>query len=124
LALFPHQFVDSIGSTNHCEVTMEGPDVERDFDRAMVGIYTTAKRELGYSATRFIQMVSDRGGVAAARQLLHSSTVSDGFVTLWEARRLDLSVEAHVLMERYATLFTEDERRIAAARLAEYGYRP
>jgi hypothetical protein len=41
-------------------------ETERRFHRAMVEIYQTAKRDLGYNATRFIQMVSDRGGLAAA----------------------------------------------------------
>ena len=45
-------------------------EVERRFHRAMVGIYETAKRELGYNATRFLQMVSEQGGLVTARQLL------------------------------------------------------
>jgi hypothetical protein len=68
----------------------------------MVDIYQTAKRELGYTATRFIQMVSDRGGLAAARQLLWSDQISGGFETLRQHGRLDLSVEAHVLKDAVA----------------------
>jgi hypothetical protein len=41
-------------------------EVERRFDRAMIGIYETAKRELNYSATRFLQMVSEHGGLVTA----------------------------------------------------------
>ena len=48
--------------------------------------------------------------------------VSDGFTTLWELKRLDLSVEAYVLRPEYAPLFTEEERGIARARLRQYGY--
>ena len=33
-------------------------EVERRFHRAMIAIYETSKRELGYNATRFLQMVS------------------------------------------------------------------
>jgi hypothetical protein len=97
-------------------------DVERAFDAAMVAIYTTAKRDLGYNATRFLQMITDEGGLGAARKLLHASAVSDGFTTLWERRRLDLSVEAHVLRPEFAGLFTEGERRIARQRLHDYGF--
>ena len=67
-------------------------------------------------------MVSDRGGLATARYLLHASSVSEGFTALWERRRLDLTVEAVVLQERFAPLFSDEERRIARARLREYGY--
>ena len=99
-------------------------DRERAFHRAMVGIYDSAKREAGYNATRFLQMVSEHGGLNAARQLLHASGVSDGFTALWMAKRLDLTVEAHVLKPEFESLFTADEFRIARSRLDEYGYRP
>jgi hypothetical protein len=92
------------------------------FQQSMIAIYKTAKRELGYNAIRFLQMVIDRGGVEAAKQLLNAPVVSDGFTTLWEHHRLDLSVEAHVLKDEFAPLFTDAERRTARQRLAEYGF--
>lgn len=100
----------------------ESDDVERAFEAAMIAIYATAKRDLGYNAKRFLQMITDHGGLAAARKLLHASAVSEGFTTLWERRRLDLSVEAHVLRPEYESLFTDSERRIAERRLKDYGF--
>ena len=93
-------------------------ETERRFHRAMVEIYQTAKRDLGYNATRFIQMVSDRGGLAAARQLLWTDQISDGFETLRQHGRLDLSVEAHVLKDEFADLFSDEDRQRARDRLA------
>ena len=87
----------------------------------MVGIYEVAKRELKYNATRFIQMVSEHGGLEAARQLLRAPGVSDGFTTLWEHGRLDLSVEAHVLRPEFVGLFNAQERAISLRRLSDYG---
>ena len=55
-----------------------------------------------------------------ARQLL-TGPPSDGFTTLWEHRRLDLSVEFHVLCPEFASLFTPQERRAARQRLEAYG---
>jgi hypothetical protein len=98
-------------------------DLERAFHTAMVEVYQRAKEEARYHATYFIQMVSDRGGLATARHLLHSSAVSEGFTALWERHRLDLTVEAVVLQERFTPLFSDEERRIARTRLEEYGYR-
>ena len=97
-------------------------DVQRAFDLAMIAIYEDAKQQAGYTATRFLQMISELGGLAAAKQLLHASGVSDGFTTLWEKGRLDLSVEAHVLKPEFADLFSDEERETARARLAEYGF--
>ena len=95
-------------------------ELERRFHRAMIEIYEKAKRETGYNATRFLQMVSEIGGLAAARRLLAAPVVSDGFTALWERGRLDLTVETLVLSEQYRELFSEDEREGAAARLAAY----
>lgn len=97
-------------------------ETERRFNRAMVGIYETAKRDLGYNATRFLQMLSEQGGLATAKQLLWSDRPSDGFTALWDHHRLDLTVEAHVLDDEFASLFTDQDRQRAADRLAQYGW--
>ena len=95
---------------------------EQSFHAAMVGIYETAKADCRYTATRFIQMVAAEGGLEAAQRLIHSKEPSDGFTTLWEHRRLDLSVEALVLRSEFESLFSEEERIIARRRLRDYGY--
>ena len=92
-------------------------DLENRFHTDMLRIYEDAKRECNYNATRFLVMVHERGGVGAARQLLAASTISEGFVRLWEMGRLDLTVEALVLRSEYEALFTESERAIARSRL-------
>jgi hypothetical protein len=96
-------------------------DLEKRFHRAMAGIYETAKRELGYNVTRFLQMLSEQGGVATARHLLWSSAPSEGFTTLWSHGRLDLTVEAHVLDSEFEPLFSDADRERARERLEAYG---
>ena len=98
-------------------------ETERKFNIAMKDIYQTAKRECGYNATRFMQLVAEKGGVAAAKQLISKSGGTDGFTTLWECGRLDLSVEAYVLKDEYKELFTDEERKICRERLLEFGYK-
>jgi hypothetical protein len=97
-------------------------EIERQFNRAMVAIYETAKRELGYNATRFLQMLSEHGGVATAKQLLWTDAPSDGFTTLWDHGRLDLTVEAHILLSEYERLFGDEDRQKARERLERYGW--
>ena len=53
-------------------------DTERHWNRAMVTIYETAKRELGYNATRFLQMLSEQGGLATAKQLRGATNPQTG----------------------------------------------
>lgn len=95
---------------------------ERQFHRDTICSAERLKREIGYNATRFIQMVGEMGGVEAARHLLQCPNASDGFTTLWEHRRLEMSVEAHVLLPWYRELFTEEQLGIAEQRLREHGF--
>jgi len=97
-------------------------DLEGSFDLEMVGISERAKKECGYNATRFLQMVTESGGLATARALLRGTDISDGFAALWERGRLDLTVEAVVLRDPWKTLFTEHELDVARKRLEDLGY--
>lgn len=74
--------------------------LENEFDEDMRNIYTTAKKEIGYNATRFVQLLSGKGGVATAKQLIYRNGGTYGFETLWENHRLDLSVENLVLQKK------------------------
>lgn len=91
------------------------------FDDEMVDIYRRTGEAFGYWPNYFLRMVRKEGGVAAARKLLADRKTSEGFRKLVKARRLDLSVEYHVLRPRYAPLFTREERAVARERLETYG---
>ena len=75
---------------------MNEKDVRALFHQEMLNIYKEAAA-FGYYPTYFLRMVTEQGGLAAARQLLRDGTVSDGFTRLWQEGRLDISVEAVVL---------------------------
>jgi TIR domain len=110
------------GTSRESAAAESGPGGAAEFHRAMLDVFRRAKSEAGYNAAYFLRMVQDVGGLEAARRLLRAGSVSSGFTTLWEKGRLDLSVEAVVLQDRFAELFTDEELDIARNRLAEYGY--
>ena len=89
----------------------------------MVYVYQSAKK-LKYNAGYFWQMVCEKGGLQTAKHLIHTEQPSEGFSKLWELKRLDLSVEAHVIKPEYKELFTDAERQVCLTRLEEYGYSP
>jgi 5-methylcytosine-specific restriction enzyme A len=93
-----------------------------EFHKDMLKIYDRAKTECGYNASRFIQMVANEGGYNVAKKFIHSNVPSDGFGKLWEINRLDLTVEALILKEKYYPLFSDEEREIVKNRLKQYGY--
>lgn len=98
-----------------------GADAAAAFHAAMIRICERAKAEIDYNPARFHQMVAEIGGVETARRLLRTATPSEGLWTLAQAGRLDLSMESQVLADEYASLFTDDERRVAQDRLDDLG---
>ena len=101
-----------------------GAETRASFERAMRNVYVRAKKEANYTATYFLTMLSEHGGLGTAHRLLASSEVSSGFAALYERGRLDLTVEALVVKPEFASLFSEEEIEIAQQRLDQLGYRP
>ena len=95
---------------------------EAKFTESMLALCKQAKEECGYNATRYLGMVTEHGALEGARRLLHAPTVSDGYTTLWQAGRLDFTVEAVALQPEWADLFTAEEKTTARRRLEDYGY--
>ena len=95
---------------------------ETEFHRECLHGSDRLKREIGYNPTRFNEMVAQHGGPAAVRLLLQGRDASDGFTTLWDAGRLEMSVEAAVLLPWYEQLFRDEERAIARRRLVEHRF--
>ena len=96
--------------------------LEQEFNQAMFKIYYSA-REIGYTASKFFQMLGQHGGLQTARTLINASTISSGYTRLWELKRLDLSVEAVVYENsEWHPLFTAEELERCRKRLSEIGY--
>jgi hypothetical protein len=115
---------EAIATPNADQPAGPADDLLRDFNRAMLDVYVRAKREAGYIATYYLEMLHRDGGLETAHRLLASHNVSDGFTALWDKNRLDLTVENVVLKPEFHSLFSEDELAIARRRLADYGFNP
>lgn len=102
----------------------DAPALLESFNKAMQAVYVKAKQEAGYNATYFLEMLHQYGGVQTAHRLLASSSVSAGFMALWERKRLDLTVESVVLRKEFQALFDDEELETARRRLRDYGYDP
>ncbi|MEU4550753.1 AAA domain-containing protein [Micromonospora violae] len=98
---------------------LEGRELEASFHTAMVRTYERARDEANYNAGLLLRMVTAKGGLATARQLLANPAVSDGFTALWERGRVDLTAEAVVLHPQFRSLFTAEELAVASSRVAD-----
>ncbi|SCG67761.1 AAA domain-containing protein [Micromonospora coxensis] len=109
------------GARRHLTATPPGrgeqSGLERAFHQAMVRILVRARDEANCNPTLLLRMVTEMGGLAAARRLLHNPVVSDGFTALWERGRVDLTVEALALQPEFHSLFTEEELTVASSRV-------
>lgn len=95
----------------------------QEFTDEMYAAYRHLAKTINYRAKQFLEMVTMHGGVGAAQILLQRGRgTSDGFARLWEARMLQWSVEASVLKDKYADLFTDEERDTARQRLEAHGF--
>lgn len=117
----PPEEVSALSDTTAPATPPPAAASEAEFHHAMIDVYQNAKKA-GYNANYFIQSVSERGGLATARDLVNSTTPSQGFTALWDLKRLDLSLEAVVLQPRFQHLFTTRELKTARRRLADHGY--
>jgi DNA-binding CsgD family transcriptional regulator len=108
-------------STREPEPPEAKASLEAEFHEAMLEIYRLAA-EHGYYATRFKQLVHNRGGVGAVRWLLTKEDVHEELAMLWELGLLEYSAEAFVLHEHFHPLFSETERQEARRRLDALGY--
>jgi hypothetical protein len=91
------------------------------FHQDMLDGCQTLKR-LGYWPGYFHRDVANDGGVTTVKKLLKKDGTSDGFTTLWELGRLDMSVEAFVLLPWYEVLFDDNERQVARTRLEAHRF--
>ncbi|MET8909197.1 hypothetical protein [Micromonospora sp. NPDC004551] len=96
---------------------VDPPSLEALFHREMVRICQRSRDEAGYHPGLLLRLVTEKGGLATAQQLLRSPLVSDGFTALWERGRVDLTAEALVLRPEFRVLFTEEELAAARSRL-------
>ncbi len=107
-------------------------DLERRFHEDMIDVFRLAGEatrkvrrdgsvQRGYWASYFLRGVRNHGGRDYARQLIHRLGTTAGFERLRSEGHLELTMEALILRPEYTSLFTNEERRIAADRLAEAG---
>ena len=88
----------------------------------MISVYRSAKEECNYSATNFLRMLNNHGGIETAHRLLSVTEPHSGFTILWESGRLDITVERFVLNPRFQELFEDHELETARRRLRQYDY--
>lgn len=106
------------GTAHEAAPPSEELPVDGEFEKALYGVIESCRIELGYNAQNMRELIYSYGPQDAVRRILNSRTVSDGYVRLWEAGRLDLAVENLVVDRRFEAMFSPEERAVAQSRLS------
>lgn len=70
-------------------------------------------QKVKYFPRAFLDMVvSNEDIVDVTRRLVHKVAGTSGFTTLFENKRMDLSVEKIILESKYRKLFTREDLRV------------
>ncbi len=99
-------------------------ELEEQLKNELLKACRKVRYELNYNSTYFLRMLGEKGAKKTAIQLVSSPEPLQGFTRLWEAGRLALSVEAHVIKKEYCSLFTTEVIEMAPKRLEKYEYEP
>ena len=82
------------------------------------------ERDCKYTPSQFMEMIREYNTLNACKMLINAPGISEGFMRLFDAKRLDLTVEAIALEPECRELFSETELQRARKRLRQYEYRP
>jgi len=106
-------------------ISDEQANWENEFNVRIFETYDLA-RDIGYSARRYLQKIRQDGGIKSSKYWLdpkkRDQSASEGFKTLTEKGKLDISLESLVLRHPFNNLFTKEELDVARSRLIKGGY--
>lgn len=95
--------------------------LEKEFTKELLDNVAEMK-QYGYNPTIYTRMISENGAVNAAKKLVVKDVQSSGFATLIMLRKLELSVEASVIKDKYKDLFTDAEIQNSIRKLKEANF--
>lgn len=95
--------------------------LEKEFTKELFDNVAEMK-QYGYNPTIYMRMISENGAVNAAKKLVMQDVQSSGFATLIMINKLELSVEASVIKDKYKDLFTDAEIQNSIRKLKEADY--
>ncbi len=104
---------------------MAKKDLKDLLHRAMLIMLERARNECGFDDAQLRNFLIEKGGLQAAKALLHAPVPSQGYSELLERKRLDLTMEALIVENpQWRGLFTDEEIAAAQRRLTEDGHTP
>ncbi len=96
--------------------------LKHDLRERYIETYNECKK-FKYFPRAFLDMVvSNDDIIDVTRRLIHKAGGTSGFTTLFENKRMDLSVEKIILESKYRKLFNMEDLQAAYDRLKQFEY--
>jgi hypothetical protein len=96
--------------------------LKRELRERYISTYNECKKFKYFPRVFLDMVVSNEDIVNVTKKLIHKEGGTSGFTTLFENKRMDLSVEKIILEPRYRELFTCDDLQTAYGRLKQFSY--
>ena len=97
-------------------------ELEQAFETDLLRRCEQAKSAKLCNPDRLCQQIQKYGGIRTVQELIRKGKASDTFDSLQRNNRLDLTVEALVVDNKYSDLFTDAEVNACFMLLCEYGF--
>ncbi|ONI44038.1 hypothetical protein AN641_08635 [Candidatus Epulonipiscioides gigas] len=94
------------------------------FSKEMLILYKQISKQIKYKSQNLLKYINEYGGYQAALKYIYTPSYTNDFSALWEAGRLDLSIEVLLLNEKYRSIIAPDVINFCTRRLNEYNYKP
>ena len=96
--------------------------LEDIFSLELIQRAINVEQEFGINMKKFTDTINKFGGVKTAKEIIKKGQTSQGFDTLCEKDRLELSMEELVTESKFGELFTDDEVNYCFALLCENNF--
>lgn len=96
--------------------------LEQEFLAQVTKNANEAKLVCGWNPEHFLNILQKRGAVRCVQEQVRRGGVSEGFESLAQKGRLDLSLEAAVTSAKFADLFDDEAVNYCLELLCEQGY--
>lgn len=96
--------------------------VETKLQEQIIKNCEIAEKEYGCKMTGFLDKIERFGIVRTAQEILRKGRTSDCFTKLAEEGHIELTMEATLVKDQYAELFTDEEVNACYDLLCENGY--
>lgn len=94
--------------------------LESDLYMDLLELYKKADIECNYRPEKYLNFISVKGGINAAKELIKEENEIFDIRILKEKDRLDLTVEALITKSKYKKIFTREEIDICKKRLEKF----